>query len=145
MTQLTPRNFKQSNSVRNQWHAEPEFGTPAEALLDPGYWAHVSAQLRRGDIICAISQDNSYFIELLVLDAGKLFAKVVKLRCIEISQAQMLNVQVPEGFEIKFRGPKKWSVLRGKDVLIEDKTKQEAETWLTEHLRLIQPTPTKAA
>jgi hypothetical protein len=134
MTQLTPRRFKPSNSVRNQWHVEPEFGTPPEALLDPAYWAHVSAQLRRGDIICALSEDNTYFSELLVIDAGKLFAKVIQLRCVQITAAQMLNVTVPEGYEIKFRGPKKWSVLRNKDVLKEDMEKPQAEAWLREHL-----------
>lgn len=136
MTQLTPRNFKASEAVRNQWAAEPEFGTPPEALLDPAYWAHVSAQLRRGDIITALAVDNSYYSELMVLDAGKLFAKVLQLRCISITAAQMLNVNVPEGFEIKFRGPKLWSVLRGKDVLVEGKDKPGAEQWLKEHLKV---------
>lgn len=134
MTQLSPRDFKPANSMRNQWDVEPEFGVPSEALLDPGYWAHVSAQLRRKDIIYALSKDNTYWSELLVIDAGKLFAKVVQLRCVQITQAQMLNVQVPEGFEIKFRGPKKWSVLRGKDVLKEDMDKAGAENWLREHI-----------
>lgn len=136
MTQLTPRNFKAAEVVRNHWVADPEFGTPPEALLDKAYWAHVSAQLRRGDIITALAEDNSYWSELLVLDAGKLFAKVVQLRCVQITSAQMLNVEVPEGFEIKFRGPKKWSVLRGKDVLVEDKDKAGAEQWLKEHLKV---------
>lgn len=134
MTQLTPRRFKAAEVVRNQWCAEPEFGTPAEALLAPAYWAHVSASMRRGDIVCALAEDNSYFTELLVLDVGKLFAKVVQLRCIQITAAQMLNVPVPEGYEIKFRGPKKWSVLRGKDVLKEDMTKADAERWLSDHI-----------
>jgi hypothetical protein len=135
MTQLAPRNFKQAESVRNQWTITPEYGTSSDALLDPAYWAHVSAYLRRGDIITALSEDNSYFSELLVLDAGKLFAKVCELRCVKITSAQMLNITVPEGYEIKFRGPRKWSVLRGKDVLKDDMEKQAAEKWLEEHLK----------
>lgn len=135
MTQLTPRRFKQSASVRNQWHAEPEYGTPAEALLDSAYWAHCASLMRRGDIVCALSEDNSYFIELLVIEAGKLFAKVIKLRQISITPAEIANVALPEGYEIKFRGPKKWSVLRGKDVLKEDMDKATAEQWLTDHVK----------
>lgn len=135
MTQLAPRNFQESAIVRNQWHAKPEHGTPSAALLDSSYWAHVSARMRRGDIVCALSEDNSYYIELLVLDVGKLFAKVFELRCVQINPAQMLNIKVPEGYEIKFRGPRKWSVLRGKDVLKEDMEKQDAERWLDEHLK----------
>lgn len=135
MTQLSPRNFQFSEEVRNQWHARPEYGTPSEALLDPAYWAHVSAKMRRGDIVCALSEDNSYYSELLVLDVGKLFAKVFALRCVKISPEQMLNVAVPNGFEIKFRGPRKWSVLRGTEVLKDDMDKQTAERWLEEHLK----------
>ena len=41
MTQLAPKNFIQSELIRNQWHAKPEYGTPSDALLDKGYWAHV--------------------------------------------------------------------------------------------------------
>lgn len=135
MTQLTPRNFKAADVVRNQWVAQPEFGTPPEALLDKAYWAHVSAQLTRGDIITALAEDNSYWSELLVLEAGKLFAKVVQLRCVQITASQMLNVSVPEGYEIKFRGPKKWSVLRGTDVLKDGMDKKAAEDWLTDHVK----------
>lgn len=136
MTQLTPRNFKAAEVVRNQWVALPEFGTPPEALLDKAYWAHVSAQLTRGDIISALAEDNSYWSELLVLEAGKLFAKVVQLRCIQITSAQMLNMSVPDGYEIKFRGPKKWSVLRGSDVLKDGMDKAAAEQWLTDHVKV---------
>lgn len=137
MTQLAPRNFHQSDVVRNQWHAQPEFGTPLEAMLDPAYWAHVSARLRRGDRIYALAEDNSYHAGFIVLEAGKLFAKVVKIpgECFDIKAAEMLNVVVPEGFEIKFRGPKKWSVLRGKDVLKDGLDKKDAEQWLTDHVK----------
>lgn len=136
MTQLSPRNFQAAEVLRNQWQITPEFGTPPEALLDPAYWAHVSAKLRPGDIIVALAEDKSYYSELLVLDAGKLFAKVCELRTVKITSAQMLNVHVPEGFEIKFRGPRKWSVLRGKDVLKDGMEKQEAERWLTDHIQV---------
>lgn len=135
MTQLAPRNFVASEVVRNQWHAKPEYGTPPEALRDPKYWAHVSSHMRRGDVVTALAEDNSYYLELLVLDVGKLFAKVCELRCKMIEPSQMLNVVVPVGFEIKFRGPRKWSVLRGDDVLAEGMDKQAAEKWLTDHTK----------
>ena len=138
MTQLTPTRFQASEVVRNQWHAQPEFGTPIDAMLDPKYWAHVSARLTRGDRIYALAEDNSFHAGFLVLDAGRLYAKVVKIpgECFEIQSNQMLNIEVPNGFSIKFRGPKKWSVLRGEDVLTEGLSKTEAERWLTEHVKL---------
>jgi len=135
LEQIHPTKFAQSEVVRNQWAVTPEFDTPAEALLDPAYWAHVSAKLRRGDVITAMAVDDSYFAEYLVLEAGKLFAKVVLIRKVEITAKQIFNADVPAGFEIKFRGPKKWSVLRGKDVLAEGFDRSKAESWLKDHLR----------
>lgn len=136
MTQLAPRSFEADDIVRNTWHAKPEFETPMDAMLDPAYWAHVSAKLRRGDIINALPDDNSYFAQFLVVDVGKLYAKVVKTpMCFEIKPAQMLNVEVPKGYEVKFRGPRKWSVLRGTDVLKEDMEKSDAERWLSDHVK----------
>lgn len=135
MTQLAPRNFHQAETKRNLWTVVPEFGTPSQALLDPSYWAHVSAMLRRGDIISVLPEDNSYYSELLVMDVGKLFAKVVELRCVKIESSKSLNINLPEGFEIKFRGPMKWSVLRKGEVLKDGMLKQEAERWLSEHLQ----------
>lgn len=142
MTQLEPKRLHptkmaQSEMARNQWTVTPEFGTPVEALADPAYWAHVSSKLRRGDVITALAEDDVYFAEFLVLNAGKLFAKVVLIRKIEITPAQMFNADVPKGYEIKFRGPKKWGVLRGKDVLKEDMGKEEAEAWLKDHLKAV--------
>lgn len=142
MTQLEPKRlhptkFTQSEMARNQWAVTPEVDTPAEALLDPAYWAHVSARLRRGDIITALAEDDSYFAEYLVINAGKLYAKVVMTRKIELTAKQIFNVEVPEGFDIKFRGPRKWSVLRGKEVLKDGLDRQDAETWLKDHLKAV--------
>jgi len=139
MTQLTPSRFKQSDVVRNQWHAEPEYGTPMEALLKPEYWAHVSAKLRRGDRIYALAEDNLYHAGLLVIEAGRLFAKVVKIpgECFEIESTQILNIDLPEGYDVKYRGLKKnWCVLRGTDVLKDGLSKTEAEAWVIDHLKL---------
>lgn len=134
MTQLAPRNFKSAQSVRNQWQITPEHNTPEDALLDPAYWAHVSAQLRPGDEIVAFPEDRSYWLRLLVVDAGKLFAKVIKVQGVSITASQIANVDLPKGYEIKFRGPKKWCVLRGTDVLKEDMDKSTAELWLKDHV-----------
>lgn len=135
MTQLAPRCFQPAEVMRNQWQIKPEHGTPPEALRDPSYWAHVSAQLRPGDSIVALPEDKSYYSELLVVDVGKLYAKVVELRCTKLTSSQVFNVTIPDGYDIKFRGPRKWSVLRGKDVLKEDMEKAVAEQWLSDHVK----------
>lgn len=140
MTQLEPKRLHptrlaQSEMARNQWNVSPEYGTPYEALLDPAYWAHVSAKLRRGDIITALSEDNSYFAEYIVLEPDKLRAEVALLTHVDLAANSKFNAEVPKGFEIKFRGPCKWSVLRGTDVLKEGMTRKEADAWLKDHVR----------
>lgn len=148
MTQLAPHRFKQSEVVRNQWNAQPEHATPMEAMLEPGYWAHVSAMLNVGDHIYALSLDKTWHAAFLVIDAGKLYAKVVPIPglCFEIKQAQIFDLEIPAGYEIPFRGETlKWCVVRGKDVLKEGLEKREAELWLKEHLATIGVTSTKKA
>lgn len=143
MTQLAPSNFKQAEFMRNVWCAVPEKDTPFDALLDPQYWAHVSALIKRGDRIEILAIDSSYFAELLVLDAGRLFAKVKVLRHILLEQvvtAEQVETQspIPEGYDVKWADRAKWRVTRKVDkATLHDgcETRADALVWLDEHLR----------
>jgi|AGTN01.3.fsa_nt_gi hypothetical protein len=138
MTQLAANGLKEAASVRNVWTVTPEFGIPHEALLKDGYWAHVSAKLRPGDHIEVLAIDGSYFAELLVLDAGKLYAKVrslrhVKLDAVEVPESELMV----EGLEAKWQGPVlKWCVLRGPDRLKEGMDKASAIQWMKNHAKV---------
>lgn len=140
MTQLAVSRCKQAEYERRVWDVVPEANTPFEALIEPQYWAHVSAKMRPWDHIEVRSEDGSYFAELLVQDAGRLFAKVAvlrkhDLRAIDVGEADAVST----GHEIKHAGPyAKWRVIRLADKsMLKDKfeTKGAAQSWLAEHLK----------
>ncbi len=135
MTQLGSKKLELANNgIRfNVFRATPEIDTPVSAMLDRGYWAHVSANLRPGDKIEVIPEDFSYFAELIVIDAGKLYANVRLLRNEPLSEP----IKVKAGYDIKWAGPyAKFRVVRGKDVLQEGfADKSDANAWLENHVK----------
>lgn len=135
MTQLQTIRFKNAENERNQWFVVPEAGTPFEALLDPSYWAHVSAKLRPCDEITINAEDGAYYGRLLVQDAGKLYAKVAKIEYVDLEKVEVLQgTPGLAGHEVKWKGPVlKWCVMRGVDVLKDGMQKSEALTWLGQY------------
>jgi hypothetical protein len=135
MAEVNPRLFKPADAVINKWGYRAPCGTKIEQLLDQYYWSHISSQLNDGDHIEVYAEGGDYWLDLLVIEHDKKFAKVFPLRREEFTMAQLVNVSVPEGYEIKLRGPRKWSVLRGTEVLKDDMSKAQAEQWLTDHVK----------
>ena len=139
MTQLQPARLKFAEHERNLWFVVPEAGTPFEALLDPAYWAHVSAKFKPCDEITINAEDGAYYARLLVQDAGKLYAKVAQIEYVELDKVEVTQGGVAlEGHFVKWRGPiHKWCVLRGIDVLKEGMTKAEATGWLQQYSKTL--------
>ena len=141
MTQLqTMRHFLDAANKRNWHYVVPEEGTPFEAILDPGYWAHVAAQMAPGDWVEVDAEDGSYTALLKVRDAGKLYAKlsVFQLTIFDEKVEVMQGGPALAGHVVKWRGPvHKWCVLRGADVLIEGLTKDAAYAWLGQYSRTV--------
>lgn len=144
MTQLMPARFQGAEFVRNQWAVISEAGTPVEALSNPAYWAHVSAKMRPRDRVEVFCEDGSYYAEFLVLDAGKLFAKVALLNSYQISPVTPGSMgDLPPGYAVKYQGAQfKWSVLRGTERLHDGSaTEADARRWLDDHLKVVNPDP----
>lgn len=139
MTQLQPDRMQLAEFARAVYTVVPEVDTPFDALLDPGYWAHVAAKLAPWARIEVQAEDGSYFAELLVQDAGRLFAKVAVLRHVELTAVEVTGMTSAAGYAVKWRGPKlKWSVMRGGDALKDElPSKDEANNWLTGHLKAV--------
>lgn len=137
MTQLASNRLHFAEHRRNIFDVVPEKGTPFEVLLKDGYWAHVSAKLKPGDRIEVRAEDGSYFAELMVMDAGRLYAKVavlmhVKLDAIEVRESDMAVAD----YRVEHCGPQlKWCVLRGKDRLKEGLDKASAVQWMQSHAK----------
>jgi hypothetical protein len=137
MTQLATDRIQLAEHMRNVWYVTPEYGTPVEALLEPQFWAHVSAKMRPRDRIEVDAEDGSYFVELRVEDAGRLFAKVVVLRRVDLVVAEAVE-QLPD-YKVMWAGPHaKWRIVRAVDKgLVKDglETRQAAELYLTSHVK----------
>jgi hypothetical protein len=89
-----------------------------EDTLDPGFWSHINAhspaKLRQHDTIRVIPEDGTYFAELIVLQAGKGFAKVKMLRHLALEESEQPTEL--SSTEVKWRGPAlKWVVERKTD------------------------------
>ena len=140
MTQLATARIQAAEQMRNIWFVTPEHDTPFESILDPKYWAHVSWQFKPRDRIEVDAEDGSYFAELIVLDAGRLFAKVAVLRKHEFAKADVTGEE-DSGFEVKWAGRhSKWRVIRKADkaVLKEGfEDKQAGLVWVAGHMRSI--------
>lgn len=137
MTQLATDRIQLAQHMRNVWYVTPEFGTPIEALLEPQFWAHVSAKMKPRDRIEVDAEDGSYFVELRVEDAGRLFAKVVVLRQCDFTVVEAQE-QAPE-YKVMWAGPHaKWRIVRAVDKgLVKDglETRQAAEQYLVSHAK----------
>jgi len=138
MTQLATNRIQTAEYMRTIWYVTPESGTPMESLLDPKYWAHVSWQFKPRDRIEVDCEDGSYFGELMVIDAGRLFAKVEllwehKFTATEVAGEQSL-------YEVKWAGRHaKWRVMRKADkVVLQDgfEDRQAADLWAASHARV---------
>lgn len=129
--QLAFRRFQQAEYTRDLWMADVPRGTTIDDLLDESYWAHVAQFLRPRARIEVMCEDNSYFVELLVLGVGKLYAQVVLLRAHELTQPIKRKVISPYNVEWSAG---KFRVLRGFDIIKEGfDTEKDAQRWIDNH------------
>lgn len=135
MTQLTPHRLELAEYRSSLYRCESEAGTKIEEVLEEKYWAHVSAKLRRGDRIIVQAEDDAFYAELLVLDAGKLYAKIAKLVYIPLYE-DLKDASLKAGeFSIQWRGPKeRWCGFCADDLLVPNMTKDAAVAWLRERV-----------
>lgn len=138
MTQLASNKLKQAEFQRNEFRIEPEAGTPFSKVLEEKYWAHVSVQLKRGDVIEVLAEDDSYFGEVIVLDAGKLYAKVQQLRHVEF-YSELSDAKLKQGeYSIQWKGKeKRWVGMCGSDILVDKMTKDAAVSWLEQRTKKV--------
>lgn len=137
---ITPSKFRETTQVNRHWTATPSVDTPFEDLLRPDYWAHVAANILPGDRIDVLAEDMSYFAELLVVDASRQWVKVKLLRKTELSSEESQPIEADDEHEVKWRGNRRWSVVRKADGAIlqeELSSKSAAYAWLSEHQKKV--------
>lgn len=136
---LLPARLQVADHYRSRFGVVSEEGATVDDFLRPDYWAHVANKLRRHDIIEIIPEDGSFFVELLVLNTGTGFAKVMLLR--EVQLESEADEPLPSDIEVKWRGPhRKFSVIRKSDnEVLKDSFVERtgAEQWAREYERAV--------
>ena len=139
--QALPRgNCRLRESVNNTWRAIIPRGTPQERLLESDFWVVVAGDFMPWDRIHAVAEDRSFYAELLVIDAGRGYARIEPLGIHTLAPIVTSQAGLPPGHEIVHAGPDKlYCVRRIKDgVLLGEgfPSKDEALRFLLDHASL---------
>lgn len=136
-----PTRLREAEAERHVWTHTVPAGITFEEVQRPDYWSHVANLLRPCSRIEVLSEDMSWFAELIVLDADRLWAKVAPLRFVELASKDVPAEIAASGYEVAYKGPeKKHCVIRLSDKAIVQEgiaKKVDAEAWITQHLQTI--------
>jgi hypothetical protein len=144
MSQCHPSRFKPAEYAYQRYRHVPESHVPFDALLEPGYWAHVGQKLNPTDEIRIDAEDGSYTALLYVQDAGRLYAKVAVIYVVRLEHVEVgADVPIPSNYRVLWQGPElKWCVVRDTDRIFEGAgEKGAAMGWLRDHVRTTTQAP----
>lgn len=144
--QLSPTRFTGTEYAYNTWSVNAEQGTTRDDLKSPDFWSHIAHKLRAGDEIRVLAEDHTYLARFLVVASDRTWARVHEIEYVDLqTKVEEADVAViVDDYEVKLRGPKRWSVIRKSDraVLQENMhTQDDARQWLARYLE----NPTSAA
>ena len=137
---LSPAGLSLAESIRNVWCCTIERGVKREDIEDPGFWGHIAARLRPWDHIEVRSEDGIIYAEYLVLSCDRTWARVRNLSYHNLTDSEISQTQAAQingDYEVKFRGVKKFSVVRKSDrSLLQEglHTEADAKKWLDVYL-----------
>lgn len=138
MQALRERSLRPAEQDRVVYRAYPDTGTAYEDLLNPAYWAHTARTLKRFDRIEVVPEDESYYIELLVIRVIPGGVIVKELSKTVFDEPAMEDDALGD-IEIKYSGPlARYRVTRKSDgiVLAEGamvETRQMAEEFVVNY------------
>ena len=141
---VLPTRFQLSEHARNTFHVRAESGSIKD-VLNSAYWANVASHVSKFDHIEVVEEKGAWWAELLVtskmekpnqsvmINVDLLHFKDLKIH----KNPDAEQVANPDGdHEIKFRGPKKWSVIHKdtREILVEGlDTSDEAKAWVVKY------------
>ncbi len=138
---LMPSRFEIEEALRARHVGTAHSGSRPEDVLDPAYWAHVGAKLHVRDRIELWADDGAWFLEAVVLSAGRNWARVHLLRVEHLTPQTQIELPAP-GYQVVYRGMQdKWCVLREMDNQIVQKgedSRDDAIVWLAGHIKVYQ-------
>lgn len=137
MPPLNPAHLSNAEHKRVVHTAYPVEGVTLEDVLKPDFWVHVAASLKVTDKIEVYPADMSWYAELVVLSTGNNHAKVFPVLFVEIG-AKAGDEVADAVYEIKLRGPRKWSAVHRENgsILFENiDTREDAMIELAKHMK----------
>lgn len=136
---ITPSQLKEASYARVVYAATVGANTQPDEVLSPVFWAHVSTKFQPSTRIEVTTEDGTWFQELYVVSCGRNWAKVCRLRFVELSESSPLEEHdAAEQYSVTWAGnEKKHRVVRLADK-VELKCgfqmKKEAQAWLDDYL-----------
>lgn len=137
-TNIPPVRLQRRDEAITEWYHRAPQGTTIEHVLDPDFWAHTAAQMRRtpnkgiGDTVWVVAEDGSFDIEVLVVavDPRGLWAQVRVLRAWQHegkTQPAALTGPDKDGYVVEFSGPQRWRILdRSGEIVSKDHPDESA-------------------
>ena len=130
---LNPSRLALSEYARQDWVVNAAEGTNIADVLDPQYWAHVSAQMKPYDRIEVRQETGDWMLELLVLSCDRNWARVHLLEKYDLVETDA-PAPPAQKHVVKWRGPQhKHCVVRISDGAVLQKDMDSAEAaaqWL---------------
>lgn len=118
-----------------RWRANPEAEHTFKDVLDPAYWERVQKDKfkvvhdhHNGQVVEVYPKDGAYYAELLVERLRNGHLRIKQLMYVDLNEDQPTLSR--DDFEVKLRGPKKWSIVRTRDGKVMEElieSKQQAE------------------
>jgi hypothetical protein len=140
MRAVPSANCKQTEFVNTSWSITAPPKTTREDVLEDAFYSNVAAKLSPYDRILLTTEDGAFYMELLVTQVGRTWAKVRVLKELNLAEDDLdQEVDMFEGFKVEWKGPqRKFSVLRKMDnQYMQDgfDRKEDAYAWLTDYLK----------
>jgi hypothetical protein len=139
---LNPQRMGLAEQLRQDWVVNAEEKTTVQDVLNPGYWAHMAAQLQPYDHIEVRLETGEWALELIVLSVGRNYAQVFLAHKYDFAEVDPTRDDIGITHKVEWKGPqKKHCVIRLSDsAVIQDgfSAKVDANQWLDNYLKTTQ-------
>tara|TARA_R110002126_G_scaffold84211_1_gene204797 strand:- start:554 stop:1141 length:588 start_codon:yes stop_codon:yes gene_type:complete len=137
---IHPTRMKLAENERQDWIVNAELSHTIEDLSNPGYWAHMAAQLSPYDHIEVRAEDGAWIANLIVIQADRSWAKVMLVSKFDLLDREALPSSV-EQHKVEWKGPQhRFAVIRLADMVAVRtgfQTKEDGRNWMREHEKVI--------
>lgn len=139
--QISRDRFHEQQHKQQTYFVQVPSGVRPEQLEDPAFFSTVAQMCRPSGLMFVESDDGLWLAQAYIISVGTNFVNVRVLQVWNMADYKappVPNVD-PKGYEVQWGGRHHaWRVVRESDkaaVYTGGKSKQDAEAWLTEHLK----------